>query len=95
MESALSCIVPPDETYVVRSQVLGQLPTYHGMESEHPYTHIRDFQVLCQIIKEGIASNETVCLNLFLFTLKDRAKTWLENLTPLCISTLAELNAMF
>ena len=30
MESAPSCIVPLEETYGFRSQVLGQLPTYHG-----------------------------------------------------------------
>ena len=65
------------------------------MESDHLYTHIRDFQVLCRTIKEGIASDETVCLTLFPFTLKDRAMTWLENLTPLSINTWAELQALF
>ena len=39
------------ENYVVRTQVLAQLPTYHGMESENPYTCIKDFQVLCLTTK--------------------------------------------
>ena len=39
-ESTPSCIVPLEENFVVRTQVLAQLPTYHGMDSEHPYTHI-------------------------------------------------------
>ena len=60
MESTPSCIVLLEENYVVRSQVLAQLPTYHGMESENPYTHVRDFQVLCRTTKEETASNETV-----------------------------------
>ena len=80
MESTPPFIVLPKENYVVRSQVLQQLPTYHGMESENPYTHIRDFQVLCR------TSNEMVWLTLFPFTLEDKANTWLENLTPLSMS---------
>ena len=69
--------------------------TYHGMESENPYTHIQDFQVLCCTIKDGTTSNETIWLTLFPINLKDRAKTWLENLTPLSINTWAKLQALF
>ena len=49
-----SCIVPPEENYVVRIQVLAQLPAFHVMESEHPYTLIQDFQVLCQQSRRGL-----------------------------------------
>ena len=62
MEGTPSCIVLPKENYFVRSQVVAQLPTYQGMESEDPYTHIRDFQVLCRTTKEGTTSNEMVRL---------------------------------
>ena len=41
---ALSCIVPPAEDMIVRPYVLPLLPTFHGMESENPYTHIQDFE---------------------------------------------------
>ena len=78
MESTPSCTMLFEETYVVRSQVLAQLPTYHRMESENPYTHIRDFQVLCRTTKEGTASNGTVWFTLFPFILKDNAKTGLK-----------------
>ena len=67
MESTPSCIVLPKENYVVRSQVLVELPTYHGMENENPYTHIRDFQVLCRTTKERTASIETVYFVSFYF----------------------------
>ena len=30
------------------------LPTYHGMENENPYTHIRDFEEVCTTFKEGM-----------------------------------------
>ena len=39
--SVPSCIVPPTEEMVVRPYLVALLPTFHGMESENPYTHIR------------------------------------------------------
>ena len=38
--SAPSCIVPPIEDMVVRPYIFPLLPTFHGMESENPYSHI-------------------------------------------------------
>ena len=29
------------------------LPTFHGMENENPYNHIRDFKEVCTTFKEG------------------------------------------
>ena len=41
--SAPSCIIPPTEDVAVRPNLVPLLPTFHGMENENPYTHIRDF----------------------------------------------------
>ena len=41
--SAPSCIIPPAEDVAVRPYLVPLLPTFHGMENENPYTHIRDF----------------------------------------------------
>ncbi|RVW63649.1 hypothetical protein CK203_056908 [Vitis vinifera] len=42
--SALSCIVPPTEQLVIRPHIVPLLPTFHGMESENPYAHIKEFE---------------------------------------------------
>ena len=42
--SAPSCIVPPTEQMVVRPYLVPLLPTFHGMESENPYLHMREFE---------------------------------------------------
>ena len=42
--SAPSCIIPPAEDVAVRPYLVPLLPTFHGMENENPYTHIRDFE---------------------------------------------------
>ena len=52
--SASSCIIPPAEDVAVRPYLVPLLPTYHGMENENPYTHIRDFEEVCTTFKEGM-----------------------------------------
>ncbi|KAL6324703.1 hypothetical protein AAG906_015286 [Vitis piasezkii] len=42
--SAPSCIVPPTEQLVIKPHIVPLLPTFHGMESENPYTHIKEFE---------------------------------------------------
>ncbi|KAL6337927.1 hypothetical protein AAG906_005392 [Vitis piasezkii] len=42
--SAPSCIVPPIEQLVIRPHIMPLLPTFHGMESENPYSHIKEFE---------------------------------------------------
>ena len=51
--SVPSCIIPPVEDVAVRPYSIPLLPTFHGMENENPYTHIRDFEEVCTTFKEG------------------------------------------
>ncbi|KAL6332434.1 hypothetical protein AAG906_007993 [Vitis piasezkii] len=58
--SAPSCIVPPTEQLVIRSYLVPLLPTFHGMENENPYAHIKDY------FYDGMSSSmkqllETMC----------------------------------
>ena len=45
--STLSCIVPPTEQLVIRPHIVPLLPSFHGMESENPYQHIKEFEDVC------------------------------------------------
>ena len=72
--SAPSCIVPPIEQLVIRPYIVPLLPTFHGMESENPYVHIKEFEDVCNTFQEGGASIDLMRLKLFPFTLKDEAK---------------------
>ncbi|RVW88288.1 hypothetical protein CK203_038723 [Vitis vinifera] len=80
--SAPSCIVPPIEQLVIRPHIVPLLPTFHGMESENPYAHIKEFEDVCNTFQEGGASIDLMRLKLFPFTLKDKAKIWLNSLRP-------------
>ena len=80
--SAPSCIVPQTEEMVIRPYLVPLLPTFHGMESENPYTHIREFEEVCNTFKEETTFVDLMRLKLFPFTLKDKAKLWLNSLRP-------------
>ena len=93
--SAPSCIVPPVEDMVVRPYLVPLLPTFHGMENENPYTHIREFEKVCSTFKEGVTNMDLMRLKVFPLTLKDKAKIWLNSLRPRSIRNWAELQAEF
>ena len=93
--SAPSCIIPPADDVAVRPYLVPLLPTYHGMENENPYTHIRDFEEVCTTFKEGIMDMDLLKLKAFPLTLKDKAKIWLNSLRPRTIRNWAELQAEF
>ena len=78
--SAPSCIIPHAEDVAVRPYLVPLLPTFHGMENENPYTHIRDFEEVCITFKEGTIDMDLLKLKAFSLTLKDKAKIWLNSL---------------
>ena len=89
--SAPSYIIPPVEDVAVRPYLVPLLPTFHGMENENPYTHIRDFEKVCITFKEGAIDMDLLKLKAFPLTLKDKAKIWLNSLRPRTIRSWAEL----
>ena len=71
------------------------LPTFHGMENENPYTHIREFEEVCTTFKERVSDMDLLKLKAFPLTLKNKAKIWINSLTPRTIRNWAELQAEF
>ena len=72
--SAPSCIVPPSEDIIIKPYIVPLLPTFHGMESENSYSHIREFEEVCNTFKEDISNVDLMKLKFFPLTLKDKAK---------------------
>ena len=93
--SAPSCIIPPTEEMVVMPYLMLLLPTFHGMESENPYTHIREFEEVCNTFKEDTTIVDLIRLKPFPFTLKYKVKIWLNSLRPSTIQKWTEMQAEF
>ena len=84
--SAPSCRVPPIEQLVIQPHIVPLLPTFHEMETENPYAHIKEFEEVCNTFQGG-ASIDLMRLKLFPFTLKDKAKIGLNSLRLRSIRT--------
>ena len=80
--SAPSCIVPPPEDIIIKTYIVPLLPTFHGMESENPYSYIWEFEKVCNTFKEDIPNVDLMRLKSFPLTLKDKDKIWLNSLMP-------------
>ena len=93
--SAPSCIVPPPEDIIIKPYIVPLLPTFHGMESENPYSHIREFEEVCNTFKEDIPNVDLKRLKFFPLTLKDKAKIWLNSLRPSTIRNWGYMHAKF
>ena len=70
-------------------------PTFHGMENENPYTHIREFEEVCTTFKESEIDIDLLKLKAFPLTFKDKSKIRLNSLRPRTIRNWAELQAKF
>ena len=93
--SAPSCIIPLAEEVALKPYLVPLLPTFHGMENENPYNHIREFEEVCTTFKEGAVDMELLKLKAFPLTLKYKAKIWLNALRPRTIRNWGELQAGF
>ena len=93
--SAPSCIVPPLEDMIVRPYIVPLFPTFHGMENENPYSHIREFEEVYNTFKEDATNMDLMRLKFFPLTLKDKAKIWLNSLRPRTIQNWTEMQAEF
>ena len=93
--SAPCCIVPPTEDMVVKPYLVPLLPTFHGMESKNPYTHVREFEEVCNTFKEDVTTLDLMRLKIFPLTLKDKAKILLNSLRMRTIRNWIEIQAEF
>ena len=80
---------------VVRPYLVPLIPTFHGMESENPYSHMREFEEVCNTFKEETVTVDLMRLKLFPFTLKDKAKICVNSLKLRSIRNWTEMQAEF
>ena len=72
--SAPSCIIPPPEDIIIKPYIVPLLPIFHGMESENPCSHIREFEEVCNTFKEDISNVDLMRLKFCPLTLKNKDK---------------------
>ena len=95
--STPSCMAFPDVAgnFDVKLCVIQLLPKFHGLDSESPYLHPREFDEVCATLQYNNVTDDFVMLKMFPFLLKERAKSWLHSLRPNTISTWQEMTREF
>ena len=68
---------------------------FHGLRSEDPNQHLKDFLKIVDSIDLSDDTRETTRLSLFQFSLSDQASQWLERLPAGSITTWDDLTTLF
>jgi len=74
---------PPDASHFnFKPCIIHLLPSFHGLDLENSYLHLREFKEVCNTYNDLNYSMNTIILKPFPLSLKNKAKTWLQNLRP-------------
>ena len=92
-----SCIRLPGEgnQFLMNSEMIRLLPVYQGVDSENPYSFMRDFKDVCSAFLSTGSPLHIICMVLFPFSLKEKAKIWFHSLAPNSIFTWEDMRNEF
>ena len=76
-------------------QLLQQYCQFDGLPDEDPHAHIKTFLEICQTFKNNGVSDEAIRTRLFPFSLRGKAKTWLQSLGPGALTTWDDIVKQF
>ena len=95
--STPSCMIFPTNmgNFDLKPGVIQLLPKFHGLDSESPYLHLKEFEEVCATLQTQTINDDVVRLKLFPFSLKEKAKNWLNSLRPRSIGTWQEMQREF
>jgi hypothetical protein len=96
--SSHSCILlPPTNAthFDLKPHVIQLLPSFHGLDLENPYSHVKKFTDMCTAFKCQNFFKESVHLRLFPFSLHDKTRAWLDSNTPRSITSWENLLSKF
>ncbi|KAM2667418.1 hypothetical protein EV2_019114 [Malus domestica] len=96
-ESPSSIALPAAaRNYELKTIHFNMMPSFHGMSTEDPLARIRDIfnMVSNMALVEGV-TEEHLRMKVFPYTMKDKAKTWLNSLRPRTLTSWNDIQNKF
>lgn len=79
---------------VLRKGLIQNLPTFSGKDEENPYSHLREYTLVCKAMQPAGMEEDELLIKAFYFSLREKAREWLLNRT-VPIETWSELKKKF
>ena len=79
----------------MKSEMIRLLPVYQEVDSENPYSFMRDFEEVSSAFLSTRSPLHIICMVLFPFSLKENAKIWFHSLAPNSIFTWEDMQNEF
>ena len=79
----------------MKSEMIRLLPVYQGVDFENPYSFMGDFEDVCSSFLSTGSLLHIICMVLFTFSLKEKAKIWFHSLAPNSIFTWEDMQNEF
>ncbi|KAL9241882.1 hypothetical protein vseg_015942 [Gypsophila vaccaria] len=87
--------LPQGVSFELKSGLINNLPSFHGLNGEDPNKHLSEFHTTCVSMRPRDATEEQMKLRAFPFSLKDKARDWLYYLLSGSITTWKSLKQTF
>ncbi|CAN6583449.1 unnamed protein product [Malus baccata var. baccata] len=87
----------PEKTdeFELKSSLLHHIPKYHGLSMEDPNKHLKEFEVVCSSMTPINVDGSLLKMKAFPFSLMQKAKDWLYELTPGTVTSLESMKRAF
>uniref|UniRef100_A0A803PUQ5 Retrotransposon gag domain-containing protein n=1 Tax=Cannabis sativa TaxID=3483 RepID=A0A803PUQ5_CANSA len=86
---------PLDVNFELKLGLIHLFPSFHGLPDEDPNKYLKEFHIVCCCMKPPSIIEEQIKLWAFPFSLKDKAKEWLDYLPLGTIKTWNDMKTVF
>ncbi|RDX98342.1 hypothetical protein CR513_18753, partial [Mucuna pruriens] len=93
-DSTLKELATPDVSYELKSGLIHLLPKFHGLAGEDPHKNLKEFHVVCSMMKSQGIPEDYIKMKAFPFSLDRAAKDWLY-LQPTLFNTWGDMKHTF